>query len=120
MTTRFRAEDLTEPKQVADALNKLREELGARPRQTIGPIGLITGADVDDAFPLPLLETGPQMPPTPSEVRIGFIENLTDPHAAWTSAVAVFWKPVGTRRFQVTYISGLSANTKYRVSFVCE
>jgi hypothetical protein len=86
----------------------------SRRSQTV-ELSVITKSSVDDTFPLAPIRLADGIPDVPGEVRVAYVENLTDPSEAWTSGAAVFWKPIGGRQMVVTYITGLSASRSYKV-----
>jgi hypothetical protein len=113
---RLRPEDFATPALAADAVNRLSADLDASTKPRVKPLVLQVGASVASAFPL-LVDVGDL---SVGGVRVRQAENLTNPGAAWSAAVCVFWRRGPGRNIEVQHISGLAANTVYRLSLALE
>ncbi len=71
---------------------------------------------VTDGFPLYFsVKSGGR----PRTVTVGFCEDVASPTTAFTTAVFPTWSFTPDGRVKISYISGLTVSTKYRIRFVC-
>lgn len=89
-----------------------------RRRQVLRDVLVQTDSGGDAAlFPLQLAS---YMPERPDEVRVGRVDNLTNPQAVPTAAVSALWRMAGPRRVLVSGFTGLASSTKYRITLIVE
>ena len=113
---RLRTEDFSKPEQAADAVNRVVDALAESRRREVRVIPLRVPENIDRAFPF-LLETGDLQV---GEVRVAKVENVTAPDGSWTGGVTVVWRRGPRSNIEIRHVSGLDANTTYRLTLILE